>query len=388
MRPSSARRGLVLLVLAALTTLLTAPGAPAARDPLLPSVEVWQAAQPAYAENPSNPLAGRLWGVYQGPQDQVSGPFLKARGAQAALLAKIGLRPRTKWFGGWVADSDIRSTVQKHIAAAQAGDPDKLVQIAVFRMKPWEQEGCTRRSTPAEKRSYRRWINQLAAGIGDTPMLVVMQPDGPFLWCVPDRPAKARLLTYATRTLSALPRTSVYIDAGAADWCQNGYGADPERCAALLERTGIQYARGFALDSTHYNGPDANIAQGASIVEILQRDGYGDKHFILDTAKSGRPMAWPDVIPARKGDLKDNARVCRTAAQTRCVTLGIPPTTRTADAVWGLTDENRATARRYVDGFVWFGRPWLYNQADPFVMKRAITMARSTPWPGPLLPTP
>ena len=389
MRSPAARSGLSLLLLA---TLLTATGhvtgATAAPEPLVPSTEVWQVAEPAYAENPTNPLAGRVWGVYQGPQDQVSGPFLRARGNRATLLAKIGLRPRTKWFGGWVPDSSIRSTVEKHIVAAQDGDPDKLVQIAVFRMKPWEQEGCTRRSTPAEKRSYRRWINQLAAGIADTPMLVVMQPDGPFLWCVPDRAAKSRLLTYATRTLSALPRTSVYIDAGAADWCQNGYGADPERCAALLERTGIEYARGFALDSTHYNGPDANIAQGASIVEILQRDGYGDKHFILDTAKSGRPMVWSEVIPARKGDLKDNARVCRTATQTRCVTLGIPPTVRTADAEWGLTEDNRTTARRYVDGFVWFGRPWLYNQADPFVMKRAIAMARSTPWPGPLLPTP
>ena len=108
---SSAVRSLALLLLATLLT-VPVPGASAAREPLVPSVEVWQAAQPAYPENPSNPLANRLWGVYQGPQDQVSGPFLKARGAQAALLAKIGLRPRTKWFGGWVADSDIRSTVQ------------------------------------------------------------------------------------------------------------------------------------------------------------------------------------------------------------------------------------------------------------------------------------
>ena len=190
--------------------------------------------------------------------------------------------------------------MQKYIASAQDGDPEKLVQVAVFRMKPWEGEACKRRSTLTERRSYKRWINQLAAGIGDTPMLVVMQPDGPFLWCAPDRAAKSRLLTYATKTLSALSRTSVYIDAGAADWCENRKGNDPERCAALLEQTGIQFARGFALDSTHYTGPDDNIAHGAAIVAALQRDGYGTKHFIIDTAKSGRPTMWKDMLPAAR----------------------------------------------------------------------------------------
>lgn len=351
---------------------------------LVPATEVWQQAEAPYDENRSNPLANRIWGVYQGPQDQTSGPYLASNGKRRELLAKIGLRPKTKWYGAFVPDNGIRATVQSHIAAAQAGDPERLVQIAVFRMKPWEHEACDRRSTPREKRSYRRWIDELAAGIADTPMLVVMQPDGPFLWCTPDRAAKSRLLTYATRTLSALSRTSVYIDAGAADWCENGRGNDPGRCAALLMRTGIEYARGFALDSTHYTGPADNIAHGTRIVSALQRAGYGTKHFIVDTAKSGRPTMWDDMVPERKRDLKDNARVCRTASETRCVTLGIPPTVRSADPRWGLSEGDRALARRYVDGFVWFGRPWLYNQADPFVMKRAITMARSTPWPGPL----
>lgn len=355
------------------------------RVPLQPATEVWQQAEPPYDENRSNPLANRVWGVYQGPQDQTSGPFLAARGKKYELLAKIGLRPKTKWYGAFVPDNGIRTTVRAHIASAQGGDPEKLVQIAVFRMKPWEHEACERRSTPAEKRSYKRWINELAAGIADTPMLVVMQPDGPFLWCTPDQAAKSRLLTYATQTLSALSRTSVYIDAGAADWCENGRGNDPERCAQLLKRTGIEYARGFALDSTHYTGPAENIAHGTKIVAALQRDGYGTKHFIVDTAKSGRPTMWNDMVPEGRMDLKDNARVCRTSTQTRCVTLGIPPTVRTADPRWGLSAGDRDLARRYVDGFVWFGRPWLYNQADPFMMKRALTMARSTPWPGPLL---
>ncbi len=362
------------------------PAQPAPRRDLVPVTEVWQAPEAAYAENPTNPLAGRVWGVYQGPQDQVSKPYLASTGARRALLAKIGERPRTKWYGAWVPDSSIRDQVQKYIRLSQDGDPTKLVQIAVFRLKPWEGDACKRRSTARERRSYKTWISQLAAGIGSTPMLVVMQPDMPFLWCTKDRAARSRLLTWATRTLSALPRTSVYLDGGAADWCENGKGNVPERCARMLELAGVRYARGFALDSTHYNSAAANIEHGAKIVALLRQAGFGTKHFIVETAKSGRPMTWGEVIPAKKGDAKDNARVCKTVLQVRCVTLGIPPTTRVGDPRWGLTPEDAATARRSVDGFVWFGRPWLYYQADPFVMNRALAMATSTPWPGPLLP--
>ncbi len=130
-----------------------------------------------------------MWGVYSGPQDQVSAPYQRARGRQKRLIATIALRPRTKWYGAFVPDSSIRDQVTKYIASSQAGDPEKLVQLAVFRMKPWEGEACVRRSTKAEKRSYKRWIGELAAGIGSTPTAVVMQPDMPFLWCAPDRKA-------------------------------------------------------------------------------------------------------------------------------------------------------------------------------------------------------
>ena len=66
----------------------------------------------------------------------------------------------------------------------------------------------------------------------------------------------------------------------------------------ILELSGIEHARGFALDSTHYTGPVENIDRGAEILALLAADGYGEKHFIVDTAKSGRPTMWPDIVPA------------------------------------------------------------------------------------------
>jgi endoglucanase len=51
-----------------------------------------------------------------------------------------------------------------------------------------------------------------------------------------------------------------------------------------------------------------------------------------------------------------------------------------AAARWGLPARVRRLAREHVDGYLWAGRPWLYLQSEPFSMKRALAVARTTPY--------
>ena len=60
--------------------------------------------------------------------------------------------------------------------------------------------------------------------------------------------------------------------------------------------------------------------------------------------------------------------------------LGIPPTYDFADPRWGLPQETVDLANRYADAFLWIGRPWLYDQNEPFVVSRALTLARVSRW--------
>jgi hypothetical protein len=76
----------------------------------------------------------------------------------------------------------------------------------------------------------------------------------------------------------------------------------------------------------------------------------------------------------------NNAAVCETRSQTHCVTLGIPPTVHVASPAWGLPSTVRRKAARHVDAYMWFGRPWLENQTDPFMLERALPMCRTTPY--------
>ena len=320
-----------------------------------------------------NPLANRTWGVYKGEGDQAWLPYVRATGQKKKLLAKIALAPKAKWYGGWIPNNQIESKIRDHIANATQGDPEALVQMSVFRMSPWEEAACKRLPTAAEQSSYQQWIDNFARGIGESHTAVVLQPDGPFALCAPGGSlVPSQQIGYAARALSALPNTSVYIDAGASDWLRS----DPARALKILLPASIADVRGFALNSTHYAATSDEIRYGAAIVAELEKLGITDKHFVVNTAANGRPFNGYEY----KGSNYDNAEVCRSRSQQRCVTLGIPPTADVANPAWGLAADVNALAASYVDGYVWVGRPWLYMQADPFVMQRALAVARTTPY--------
>jgi hypothetical protein len=327
-----------------------------------------------------NPLAGRPWGVYKGRAEQSWQPYVDATGTQKTLLAKIALRPKAKWFGGWIPNGQIADKVRAYVTNAQAGNPDALVQMTVFRMHPWEHEACTRLPTAAEQASYKDWTNRFATALGAAHAAIVLQPDGPFALCAPGgSKLPSSLVAYSARRFSALPNTSVYVEAGAADWPAAGRQGGVAAAVRILVQGGVRYTRGFALNSTHYSSTPNEVARGAAIVQALAAAGIPGKHFVVNTSSNGHPFTFGSYTGADP----DNAFVCTTRSDpvTRtCVTLGIPPTTDVANLKWRLPATTRALAAQHVDGYLWFGRPWLYRQADPFVMSRALQLVRSTPY--------
>ena len=319
----------------------------------------------------SNPLAGMPWGNYSGPQDEVFPAYQAATGQDRQLLGRIALRPRARWFGAWYPTGVIEHTVRDYIANVTGGNPAVLAQVAVFRLMPWEHEACRRLPTAAEQAAYRQWIDAFAAGIGPARMALILQPDLPFALCVPHRSRlPLQLVAYAARVFDALPHTTVYIDAGAADW------PTVRQAASLLEAAGVRYARGFALNATHYDATGREISFGAAVVRALAAAHVPGRHFVINTASNGAPFTYQQY----HGPSFDNAAVCRTRASRRCVTLGIPPTWQVAASRWPLTGHQRGLAARDVDAYLWYGRPWLDNQSDPFDLPRSLALAATTPF--------
>ena len=325
-----------------------------------------------------NQLAGRPWGVYKGAIDMAWPPYARATGTNRALLAKIALRPKAMWFGAWISNANIAGSVRSYIANSQAGNPNALVQMTVFRLVPWEGDACRRLPTAAGQASYKLWTNRFASAIGKAHVAIILQPDGPFALCVPGRSLiPSSLIAYSARVFSALPNTSVYIDAGAADWPAAGVQGGVNAAAQILVAAGVQYARGLALNATHYSSTSAEVARGAAIVRALAARGIRGKHVVVNTSSNGHPF----VFGKYTGPDPNNAFVCRSATDSRtCVKLGIPPTTDVANPRWRLSAATNQLARAYVDGYLWFGRPWLYQQAYPFDMTRALQLSRTSPY--------
>lgn len=380
---SRAPRGSRLL-LATLSLLVLLPG-------LLAFLPVFAHASesPSTSSTPStrrtpaaeNPLANRPWGVYQGNTEMAWAPYAASSGPDRDVLAKIALRPKAKWFGAWIPNATIATKVRDYIASSLAStgnDPETLVQMTIFRMVPWEQRACTRVPTKAEKASYQQWIDAFVSAVGQTHVAIVMQPDGPFALCAPKgSTAYSEQISIAVGKLAALPNAAVYIGAGAADW----HRMKTAPAVKLLVNGGVAQARGFALNTTHYDSTRRQIKYGAQVVAELDKLGITGKRFTVDTASNGRAFTGEQWRKAGKpGGRFDNAATCTTAAQTRCVTLGIPPTWQVDDPRWGLPEARRLQAAQYVDAYLWAGRPWLTNATSPFNLDRARAVVTTSPY--------
>jgi hypothetical protein len=186
----------------------------------------------------------------------------------------------------------------------------------------------------------------------------------------------ANLISYAARTLSAQPNGSVYVEMGSADWFRD----KPADAVKMLESAGVEYTRGFALDSSHFDSVGRQIDFGAAIVDALAQDGIRNRHFVIDTSDSGHAFtgAW---FHAHHPNLPlGYADACRSDGQDHCVALGIPPTTDVGAAAWGLSDHRATTAEKLVDGYLWISRPWLAHQSGAFSMDRALAEVRHSPY--------
>lgn len=296
----------------------------------------------------ANPLAGVRWGGFHHPSRNPSIDAPSAyynMGVDRRQMRRIIRTPRFRWFGSWIPQRTHGSTpgiyksTRLYIRQVTHGNPRIGVQIATFRLTPWENRLRTHIPSRGERGAYRRWIHSMARAIGNrTRMAMVVEPDGPLAleakggssWPFP-------LLRSTIRTFNALHHTTVYMDAGSGDWM-------PARAEArLLAREGIRHARGFSLNLTHFDSTRNEIRYARKVERALARIGLRNKHAIISTAMNGHPWAFTQNRGAFRA-----GPVCTRHAARQCVVFGRRPTTR--------------PQLRGIDGLMWIGRPWINNR--------------------------
>ena len=356
----------VLAVLAALATLLTALAtAPAATG---------------RAERLStNPLVGNPWGVPKDNADAVWPAYVKASDADKKLLKKIAFRSHARWFTSFIPASDVQSKVHAYVNELQQRQgTDVLIPMATFRQFP---AGERNKNQPISQSAYKAWYDGVAAGLGQARAVVILEPDLAVILKDAWRPdIREHLVAYAAHALSADQNASIYIEAGAADWLTVG------AAARLLKNSGVASVRGFALNGTHYTTTVSNIKHGRKIVAKLASMGIPNKHFVIDTSDNGHGFTFAQYRQRHPGSDVTNPIVCQTKTQRVCETLGIPPTWDVALTKWHLPSTVATMAQRWVDAYLWYNRPWLDHNHGAFELKRALPMARTTPFAMCLTP--
>lgn len=262
-----------------------------------------------------SPFAGaRLWVDPASTVAREAARLSRSRPGDAALLRRIARQPQALWLGDWLRD--VRGAARRRVQlSARAGALPLLVAYNV----PGRDCGGHSAGGARSTRAYVRWIRALAAGVGDRPAVVVLEPDAlAGLDCLSLRRRRARvaLLARAVRVLERRPRVAVYIDAGHSRWQPAAV------IARRLRAVGVARAQGFALNVSNHLRTGEQVAYGKRVSAAI-----GGRHFVIDTSRNGRGPA-------------PRLETCNAPGRA----LGSPPTTG-------------STPDRLVDALLWVKPP-------------------------------
>ena len=197
--------------------------------------------------------------------------------ADAAALRKISERPTALWLTS-------RATPVRDVVARFTGQARLLGQVPVLVADNIPRPSCGPIDPAGGATSpgaYRRWIRDVAAGLGEREVIVILEPNAiPYALdgCVDDAAQRYALLSDAVTVLKSTGPARVYLDAGQPAWID-----DINTLAAALARAGIARGDGFALNVSGFVRTGDNVRYGQQVSDALA----GHPHFVIDTSRNG-----------------------------------------------------------------------------------------------------
>jgi endoglucanase len=233
--------------------------------------------RPTPVHLPASPLAGaRLW---VDPQSSVIRQAEASRGeghAAAAAVTPITSQPVATWFS---AQDDNPFREADRVTSAAAAEGQLPVLVAYHR--PGRDCGSYSAGGSSDPQSYLSWVEQVAAGVGDRPALVVLEPDAVAQSVSGACGGRQQLLMLAeaVHVFKKQPRVRVYIDAGHPGWI-----TDLSSLADALTASGVERADGFSLNVSNFWETTEVVDYGERLSLLLG----GQTQFVVDVSRNGR----------------------------------------------------------------------------------------------------
>jgi endoglucanase len=225
----------------------------------------------------NNPLAPFTFYIDQASNARrTADAWRSTRPADADQMEKIASQPMAKWFGSWNSTSSVRADVAAAVSAiAGAGRVPLFVAYNI----PQRDCGGLSGSNTLNADGYRAWITEFARGLGQSPAVVIVEPDAlAAMSCLSETDQRTRvdLIRFALDAIRADGSATVYLDAGHARW------QSVATMASRLAAAGVASANGFSLNISNFIGDAENLAYGEALSAAT-----GGKHFIIDSGRNG-----------------------------------------------------------------------------------------------------
>lgn len=272
----------------------------------------WKPIEIRLADSP-NPLSGRAFYV----DGTASAAVAAAQSPESGEVRRIAETPQVRWIGNEVGIDAVASDVAHYVGGAESVGQLPLLALYAIPQRDCGNFAAGGFGTAGE---YRRWIEQVAAGLGTSRVGIVLEPDAlTAADCLPDdqRQERMELLRNAVSALTRNPNAVLYIDAGHSRWLP------PDELARRLDAVGVNRARGFALNTANFFSTDEELAYGEAVSRLTN-----GAHYVVDTSRNGSGPA-PDAP----------LNWCNPPGRA----VGSAPTTETAAA--------------HADAYLWIKRP-------------------------------
>jgi endoglucanase len=192
----------------------------------------------------------------------------------------IAAVPQARWL-----TRDNTSTVRAEVAAfvGAAAAAGKTPILVVYNIPNRDCSGASAGGLPSHD-AYRRWVDQVAAGLAGRPAAIVLEPDVlPLMSNCLDGSGQARVqasMAYAVRRLKgASARAKVYLDAGHSNWLS------PAEMASRLRPAGIaDGADGISTNVSNYRATRDEVAYAKKVLSAV---GVARLRAVVDTSRNG-----------------------------------------------------------------------------------------------------
>ncbi|MCS5735633.1 glycoside hydrolase family 6 protein [Herbiconiux daphne] len=222
-----------------------------------------------------NPFAGKT--LFVDPESKAATAAAKATDdgdtASAGTIGGIADVPTAIWL-----------TPEKHPTGEVGGyvsdlmdQAENLGQTPIFTVYGIPNRDCGNYSGGGlSAEQYPVWVQEIADGLQDRGAVIILEPDALALADECDNVDERLDEVGASVDTLAAAGLTVYIDAGHSNW------GPATEMADLLNRAGVERARGFSTNVSNYNATDLEQAYADTISGLTN-----GAHYVIDTSRNG-----------------------------------------------------------------------------------------------------